>query len=240
MPEISWYQAVDLVRPFVVKISHPLGTGTGFLFAYSADKDTCGVATAAHVVAHAHDWRQPIRLSHLLSGEEVFLSFDERGIILDNELDTAAIVFSASSIPFPKQLLQLSPEGKHLKQGADLGWVGFPAVSPQNLCFFSGHVSAYLTEEEYYLVDGVVINGVSGGPAFTTGPAKSVTLAGIITAYMPNWATSGPLPGLGKVSDVSHLQGVVGAFKSVDEAKRRQSPPGSSGTTTTSPTMSGA
>lgn len=229
MSEIPWQDAIDLLIPYVVKISTPIGSGTGFLFAYSADQSICAVATAAHVVSHAHEWRQPIRVLHHVSRQDKLLTAEERAIVLDYDLDTAAITFSKSSIPFPEQLLSLAPEGKFLRPGVEIGWVGFPALSPENLCFFAGYISAYLLKLETYLVDGVIIHGVSGGPAFMRESTGGVTLAGVLTAYVPNRAAGEPLPGLGMVSDVSQMQVFVKKFKSLGEAKDQETPSSSAG-----------
>jgi hypothetical protein len=240
MAELSWQDAVDLIHPYIIKISTPIGSGTGFLFAYSADKSMRAVATATHLVKHAHEWQQPIRLLHHLSGEEEFLKEEDRAILLDSRLDTAAILFSQSAIQFPETIPRLATRGKRLRQGVNLAWVGFPAVSPQTLCFFSGHTSAYLEEQGVYLVDGVVINGVSGGPAFVTDGEGGIILAGVITAYIPNRATGEPLPGLCMVSDVSQLQMVVVAINTLDEAKEQETPPSMSSSPANSTTTPNA
>ncbi len=80
-------------------------------------------------------------------------------------MDTAAIVFCVSEIPLPKEPIQMQPDGKYLKIGNEIGWLGFPAVSPFEMCFFTGRISTWLAQTRTYLVDGVAINGVSGGPA---------------------------------------------------------------------------
>ncbi len=66
----------------------------------------------------------------------------------------------------PAEPLPLVPKDKFLKVGNKIGWLGFPAIQGANLCFFSGDISAWLQSQMAYLVDGVAINGVSGGPAF--------------------------------------------------------------------------
>lgn len=113
--------------------------------------------------------------------------------------------------------------GKHLKVGNEVGWLGFPAIPRADLCFFGGRVSAYLEDEAAYLVDGVAINGVSGGPAFCFPEAP--TIMGILSAYVPNRATGQTLPGLSVVRDVSHLHELLQDFKSVEDAKREETPP---------------
>lgn len=225
--ETTWYEANSLVKSFIVKISTPIVTGTGFLFAYSGDNAFCGIATASHVVNHAHQWQQPIRIHHYSSKKEIFLKEEDRAIFLDQKLDTAAIIFIKPSIQLPKVLLPLARKGYHLNQGVEIGWVGFPVVSPQTLCFFSGRISAYLEQQEIYYVDGVAINGVSGGPAFTTEYKGKITIAGVISAYIPNRATGEPLPGLCIISDVSQLQFIVKEIKSLREAKEKETAPNS-------------
>jgi len=93
------------------------------------------------------------------------------------------------------------------------------------LCFFSGRVSSYLMEDSLYFVDGVAINGVSGGPAFTLG-AKSAQLMGVVSAYIPNLATGNVLPGVAVVQDVAQFHDLAERFRSFDDAKAKESPPG--------------
>jgi len=219
MTKPEWYEAVNLVRPYVVKVSTPSGSGTGFLITLSKDKEICGVATAAHVVAYADSWEQPIRIYHYGSGEVVMLRHEDRAILVEQATDAAAILFNRDQVPFPEQSLRLPPEGMYLRIGNEVGWLGFPAMSPQNLCFFAGRVSSYLQDESAYLVDGVAINGVSGGPAFTPDDDGSVTVIGVISAYIPNRATGEALPGLCLITDVAHFYGAKQTLESLDEAK---------------------
>jgi hypothetical protein len=72
------------------------------------------------------------------------------------------------------------------------------------------------------LIDGVAINGVSGGPVILRRADDTVRIIGAITAYMPNRLTSGTLPGLSVAQDVSHFQKIVTQFKSSDEAARKK------------------
>jgi hypothetical protein len=113
------------------------------------------------------------------------------------------------------------PEGKIKKVGVELGWVGFPAVSPRSLCFFSGRVSARMRNDKTYLVDGVAINGVSGGPAFSCS-GNAVELVGVVSAYIANRATGEILPGLAVVQDVHQFQVLAKQLKSLDEAATKK------------------
>jgi len=72
------------------------------------------------------------------------------------------------------------------------------------------------------LVDGVAINGVSGGPALST--MGGLFLMGVVSAYIPNRATGETLPGLGMVRDVVQLQGLMDTIHSLDEAKAEETP----------------
>ena len=121
-------------------------------------------------------------------------------------------------------LLELAPEGKSLKIGTEIGWLGFPAVAPAELCFFSGRVSAVRNSGREYLVDGVAINGVSGGPAFWNG-GDSVTLIGVMSAYIANRATGETLPGLTVIQNVHQFHEVSKLFKNVDDAKQQEKQP---------------
>ena len=184
---MEWYAAIEQVSSHVVRILTPQGAGTGFLVDLPNKKKLCGIATASHVVSHAHLWESPIRIIHHSSGKDTLLHFNERAIILNEANDTAMVVFDPGDIPFPTEALSLTPEKKYVKPGVEIGWLGFPSVAPDNLCFFSGRVSLW-QKGKGYLVDGVAINGVSGGPAFH-GRTDSVSLAGVVSAYIPNQST---------------------------------------------------
>lgn len=79
------------MKPYVVRLSMPGGWGTGFLLAHSAGGLVSGIATAAHVVEHAHLWEEPIRIQHPQSGESLVVHRDERAIQIDSRTDTAVI-----------------------------------------------------------------------------------------------------------------------------------------------------
>src|ERR1700722_1836222 len=157
-----WQTAVHTIAPFVFKIATPVGTGTGFLVYRDKETSLCAVATAAHVVDHPHEWQQPIRLHHHTSKKSKFLAHENRVISIDHETDTAIIAFynlpedDSFELHEINQVKQM-PVNAHFDVGMEIGWVGFPAVSPDNLCFFSGRISCVLPEKKSYLVDGVAI-----------------------------------------------------------------------------------
>ena len=54
-------------------------------------------------------------------------------------------------------------------------------------------------------MDGVAINGVSGGPAFVQDDKENAILVGLVTEYRPNYATGAPLPGVSLVRSINPL-----------------------------------
>lgn len=78
-------------------------------------------------------------------------------------------------------------------------------VSVNVPCFLSGHISAYLQDKEAYLIDGVSIHGVSGGPVFYRDDNGNVIIAGIVTNYYPNPVQDQSWPGLAMFRAVAPL-----------------------------------
>jgi len=221
---MQWFEAVEQIRPSVVQITSPAGSGTGFLIARAKSLTICGVATAAHVVNQAHYWEQPIRIQQADSMATDLLRHSDRAIILDEQRDTAIIIFEPKQIVFPQSPIPLIDEGRYLKIGNSIGWLGYPAIGSPHLCFFTGAVSAWVQEQSAYFVDGVAINGVSGGPAFTL-IQNEIRVIGVVSAYMPNRITGETLPGLGIVRDVAQFHDMTRRFQSVDDAKAEETPP---------------
>ena len=222
MNKITWKDAIETIKPYVVKINTPRGSGTGFLFTYAKNKKICGIATAAHVINNSHLWEELIRIEHRVSGVIKLLRKSDRAIFLDQKLDTAVILFSKGKIPFPEDTLTFTPEKLHLKVGFEIGWIGFPSVSPDNLCFFAGRNSCWLEDLRTYLVDGVVINGVSGGSAFCI-VEETFKIIGSVSAYLPNRV--GATPGLAVIRDVEQFQNMIKKIKDLEEAKEKEIPP---------------
>jgi hypothetical protein len=146
---------------------------------------------------------------------------------VNTEKDTASIVFDNSMFELPENSLPLIEAGFFLKPGVEIGWLGFPAIPSAELCFFSGRISAFLSGHSSYLVDGVAINGVSGGPVFRS-IVDGAELVGLVSAYIPNRATGDALPGLSVILDVNEYHGLADRFRSADEAKLQETPPSDS------------
>jgi hypothetical protein len=221
----EWSSIVDELEPHIVRISTPKANGTGFLIARLQESGLCAVATAAHVVSKAHWWEQPIRLTHPLAQKTVLLREPDRAIFIDEDSDTAVVIFAADALPLPDQAQPVAPKNTPLKVGHEVGWLGYPGVDPQRgLCFFSGRISAVRSGGQKYLVDGVAIDGVSGGPVFWNGE-DAITLIGVMSAYLPNRAAEETLPGLSVVQDVTRCRDLFQNLGSFEEAKQKESDP---------------
>jgi Trypsin-like peptidase domain len=235
---MNWDGAIKAVRPHVVKIATPGGFGTGFLAFYNHDASWCGVATAAHVVSHADDWQQPIRIHSEETNTFRFLKDPtERVIFVDRATDSAVVLFVKGDLELPQVPITLLPLDKPCGIGIDVGWLGYPGIEPNTLCFFAGTVSARQSSHKAYLIDGVAINGVSGGPVFhllkvlesgATGAIKfnrtvlKPQIIGCVSAYHANRATGETLPGLLRAQDVSHFHAVASTVRSLDEANAKK------------------
>lgn len=224
--EITWPLALEKVKKHTFNILTPQGSGTGFLIKYGARSKVCGVATALHVIRHALTWEEPIKLLPSETSKEIFLRHSDRYILANPSRDLAVIMFMKGDHEIETTTLPLSPEDKYLKPGVELGWAGYPVLAPDEFSFFSGRVSCVLQKEKAYLVDGVAINGVSGGPAFAIF-GSNIHLVGVVSAYFPNRVAGESLPGVCFVVSVSPLYKVVKGVKSLEDAKEvgQQQPP---------------
>lgn len=189
---------------------------------YNEDRSWCGVATGAHVIEEADKWQKPIKIRHEESGEVAFLKADQRAIHIDWDTDSAVIIFFRGSIDFPENPIPLNPLGNSLGIGSEVGWMGFPNIQQYTLCFFSGNVSARQEFRNAYLINGVSIHGVSGGPVLHKHETDGVQIVGIVSAYHANRATGESLPGLLIAQDVSHFQGVLRHVRSADDANKKK------------------
>ncbi len=219
---MNWNEAVEKVAPYIVKIETPSGYGTGFLCFYNGYKNLLGIATAYHVIQDTDDWQQPIRIRHYPSDKVAFLTEDERVIFEDSQNDSAMIVFDRDKLQLPENLIPLLPTNSVLPIGTEVGWLGYPVIAPHTLCFFSGNISAWQEWQRTYLIDGVAINGVSGGPVIVSSQAEGVQIIGTISAYMANNAGGGVTPGLAFAQDVSHFHNITSKIKSFEEASRKK------------------
>lgn len=219
MIDVSWAKSIEKLENYIFKIMTPTGSGTGFLISLSGSgRGMCGVATAYHVIRHEYDWEEPIKVKHYKSGKQKLLKKSDRAIFIYPDEELAFILFLKEEFDVPDSMLSMIPPEKYVRQGVQMGWCGFPYIAPLILCFFTGHVSSYIPKESYYLVDGVAINGVSGGPAFTV-ENNTPQLCGVVSAYIANRATGETLPGVCMIRDVAPYQKTLAGLASMDEAK---------------------
>ncbi len=221
---MEWHEAITLLKPYVLRLSTPNGAGTGWLVSLSESTPLCAVATAAHVVEREHNWELPIRIFHPESGKSILLRAQDRAIHLIKRLDIAAIVFNKDDLPLPSKTFPLVDPGFYLKPGVEIGWLGFPGRNKEDLCFFSGRISFYEENNKRYLVDGVGMNGASGGPAFRC-IKDAPEIIGVLSATLVE-ETGKIIHGLVVIQDVNQFHDIAQRFKSLDEAKSTESPQG--------------
>ena len=176
--------AVKKIRPHVVKIQTMDGWGTGFFSARIPKLSGVGIATARHVIERADEWHQPTKL-YCYGAEPVLVQYDKWSPLFHEAgEDAAVIVVFGDIVSPPEERLPRIHSKIYRSPGSEVGWVGYPSVHPEDLCFFSGCVSVYDQAKERYLLDGVVIPGVSGGPVFYWDEeAGSPKVIGSITGY---------------------------------------------------------
>ncbi|MHB9028056.1 MAG: S1 family peptidase [Candidatus Latescibacterota bacterium] len=214
----EWAVALTEVKKHVYMIETPRANGTGFLLSPDIRGHFMVIATAFHTLSQAHRWREPIKLTHVSTGKDIYLEYNQRFVFEDARKDIALIVIYKERIEHPAQKLLSIPDDRVLREGVQIGWCGFPCVAPRILCFFTGYVSAWLPDEEAYLVDGVAINGVSGGPVFRLIDDEKPSLIGLVTEYRPNLSNGSPLPGVSLVRAISSISPLTRLLHEAEEA----------------------
>lgn len=215
---MDWADAARAVKPHVVKIETPQGHGTGFLAFYNDDRRLCAIATADHVISYADEWHLPIRIKN--ENSNVFLDAGNRAVFRNPASDTAVLLFLKGSLQVPDTPKALLPLDELCEIGTDVGWLGFPSIAPDVNCFFSGKISA--SGNSNYLIDGVAINGVSGGPVFHGSEVTGIRIIGCVSAYHPNFSSGSVLPGLLRAQSVAHFHSVAHNVRTMDEAHRKR------------------
>ena len=117
--------------------------------------------------------------------------------------------------------------GKYIPIGNKVAWLGYPGIALPKLCLFTGMLSAFDLQTDSYLIDGVAINGVSGGPVFfqLKEVAKGIKLpliVGTVSAYMPNRYRGESLPGMASAQDITPFYDIVNSLRDFDEARARK------------------
>lgn len=221
--EVKWVKPIKEIRNYIFEISTPGGYGTGFQIYYSKSKGFCAIATAYHVVQHAYEWGEPIKLTHKLNGDSLLLKDGERTFFVYPDKDLALVLFDKKNLKIIETNPKLVPPKLHLNEGVEVGWCGFPSnVQRGSLCFFEGFVSSYIESQDLYLIDGVAINGVSGGPAFhIKSDSGETVIAGVINAYYPNLSNGSAMPGLCSAVSIEPYQKKLQEYQTYDEAQEK-------------------
>lgn len=221
---LTWHEVMSNFKDRIFKIRSPRGHGTGFHIGnFGNSNKLCAIATAFHVVEEALDWGEPLKLVYNKNGKEILLKNNEdRAIFPYPKSDLAIIVFNApDDLNVPEKQIELLDPTKYIKEGVDIGWCGFPGLRSDKLCFFHGYISAYISQNEGYLVDGVAINGVSGGPVFYINyKTNKPVVVGVITAYMANRTMKDTLPGVSMIASVSPYAENIKFLNSLSEVKK--------------------
>ena len=129
---------------------------------------------------------------------------EQYNIMTNEELDLAVLEVPWESVDFPSVPLRTMHSEEVLSPGIRIGWSGYPNIVKGINCFFSGYISACIAGSGDYLIDGVVIHGVSGCPAFIY-DGKEIMIIGLLSQYLPNRETGESLPGLGLVKNISPI-----------------------------------
>lgn len=196
--EYSWPELVPKLEPLVYQVRAGDSLGTAFVISVTGGRDGgrhTMLVTAWHVVQDVVQDDEPL---DLVRADGTLISTLTSGPIAiypvgPPECDTALMLVPTREPLVSPDVLLPMPLETMLPRGADLGWLGFPGLVYPELCFFRGVVSGYQEMPPIYLVDGVAINGVSGGPAFD----RTGLLVGLVSAYVPNQIDHGTtLPGL--------------------------------------------
>lgn len=209
-PSLPWDKVVDRISPIVFRIYAGDSAGTGFLISVGAGiGDDCHhaiVATAWHVIEEASSKSIDVQIvsadrSKVFDTREDVMRVQQIG---ETVHDTGLIMLSTKKhIIEQEQLAPIMPFHSMLARGSEVGWLGFPGLVEPEMCFFHGHVSGYLNEPPTYLIDGVAINGVSGGPVFD----DRAHLIGLVSAYIPNRVDAQTtLPGLAALVPINTIR----------------------------------
>ncbi len=230
---MSTESIVNRVSQFVVRVQTRQGYGTGFIF--WKNQEICAIATAGHIIESATEpeWETPIRITQS-NGKLVHVYPHDRWVVPRiNDLDAAVIVVRNNALDIPRDLVPLYEGSPEITIGSRIGWLGYPALVDANILrpsFFSGVISNIFPDPvNQYVIDGVSIHGVSGGPVFCLPSEGSNTfIIGLITSYHVNRVPVGQnveaWPGLLVSQSVSVYKPIIQNFDSIEQAKQGEKP----------------
>jgi hypothetical protein len=209
-PELPWDKVVDRAERIVFRIHAGQSSGTCFVVSLGKQQESevyhYMLATAWHVVKDIAGSNHELQFV-AANGKTVYeAKAGHYGIFrLGSEHFDTAVIWINSKIRFVAQedLLPLLDYDLQMPRGVELGWVGFPGIVSSEFCFFKGSVSGYLHDPPTYLIDGVAVNGVSGGPALD----NRAHIIGLVSSYIPNQVDEyTTLPGLLTLIPISAIR----------------------------------
>lgn len=222
---MNYEEAYKEMSNCILKIETPNGYGTGFI---GFDNDSyIGIATAYHVVKSAHIEQYPIKITHYNSQKSLWILPGCYNTVNNEEADSSFIFIEKRFINF-SDICIIPPKFLNYEDNINIGcntcWLGFPNITPNVLCIFSGIISSIVTlGGDLYIIDGVSIHGVSGGPVVVL-TDDGYKVIGIVTGYRPNVVNeNNVLPGLMYSRDVSHFLNVlrdINSFEEINENKQ--------------------
>lgn len=204
--ELDWVKCAGYISKYLVRIEIPDSYGTGFFIEKRTldGKEYTAFATAYHVIKHAHNWLEPIKIINTISNKQTLLLPFQYRVSKDEVHDVAIIDVPSDTMQVDLEMPNFTPPKSYVFVGSQIGWCGFPNIAPDKLCFFSGHISSLFNDEGDYLVDGTAIHGVSGGPVFVP-IGDAVLIMGLVSAYIPNVAMGAPTPGLSLMRNINPI-----------------------------------
>jgi hypothetical protein len=188
-PSMGWTDVVDRASNSIFRVYAGSSAGTGFVIGLGSDRQTgdnyAMLATAWHVLKDLSGTPDDITIVSANKQEVFSSSATEIGFyrLGDARYDMGLILVKTDDLLIKQfELLPLYPYDSILARGSKICWLGFPGIVEPELCFFHGYISGYVNDPLGYLVDGVAINGVSGGPALD----ERAHVIGLVSAYLPN------------------------------------------------------
>ena len=211
---LPWDEISRLTEKVVFLVELGTTTGTCFAVSISPAKNKKNkiytFATAWHVIEKLTHSNKPIKLTTADKSKAYEIMHDRYEIFREGpkELDTGIIeVETEMPLVSKKNLLPMLDFDELLPRGSEIAAVGFPGLANEEFCFFRGVVSGYGKRPPSYLVDGVVLNGVSGGPAVD----QRARIIGLVSSYLPNRIDRNTtLPGLTTLIPISSIRSLMG------------------------------
>src|SRR5713101_3932243 len=187
-PRLPWKDVVEKIAPLVFRVYIDQYVGTAFVVCRGRGKPpfehVAVLATARHVADPA---KTGVVDSLTLVSSDLKREYPssqnpmEMRVLGKEAYDTSVIlVRSREEIISSQALMPMLPWNSLLRRGADIAWLGFPALFDPELCFFHGFVSGFRGDRPRYLVNGTAMPGVSGGPAFD----NRAHLIGLVSEYI--------------------------------------------------------